>query len=88
MLQDKVSVWRHGADNGAMDLRDYNRRCADALTTLMIERAALERSNNAFIAAAKLALEYWIHRQQRYKNRSPVWVQDTRSAIANAEGRS
>lgn len=34
----------------------------------------------------KLALEYWAHRQQRYKNRSPVWVQDARAAIAKANG--
>lgn len=25
------------------------------------------------------------HRQQRYKNRSPVWVQEARAAIAKAE---
>ena len=36
--------------------------------------------------AMKLALEYWAHRQQRYKNRSPVWVQDARAAITKATG--
>ena len=36
--------------------------------------------------AMQLALEYWEHRQQRYKNRSPVWVQDARKAIAKALG--
>lgn len=32
--------------------------------------------------ALELALEYWAHRQQRYKNRSPVWVVDARQALA------
>ncbi len=36
----------------------------DAATELEQARHALE-----------LALEYWAHRQQRYKNRNPVWVQ-------------
>lgn len=26
----------------------------------------------------KLALKYWADRQQRYKNRNPVWVQDAK----------
>lgn len=34
--------------------------------------------------ALHLALEYWAHREQRYKNRSPVWVQEARAAIAAA----
>ncbi|WP_341667380.1 hypothetical protein [Alcaligenes sp. SDU_A2] len=32
--------------------------------------------------ALYLALEYWAHRQQRYKNRSPVWVQKARDALS------
>ena len=54
---------------------------------------AQQAANARLIAAApellealKLALEYWRHRQQRYKNRSPVWVQAARSAIAKATG--
>ena len=31
--------------------------------------------------ALELALEYWKHRQQRYKNRSPVWVEAARTAL-------
>ena len=38
------------------------------------------------LEALKLALEYWRHRQQRYKNRSPVWVQAARAAITKATG--
>ena len=47
--------------------------------------------NSLLIAAApdmlhalNMALEYWQDRQQRYKNRSPVWVQEARAAIAKA----
>lgn len=36
--------------------------------------------------ALNLALEYWQDRQQRYKNRAPVWVQEARDAIAKATG--
>lgn len=39
------------------------------------------------LAALKLALEYWEHRQQRYRNRHPVWVTEAREAILKAEGR-
>ena len=34
------------------------------------------------VEAADLALEYWSHRMQRYKNKSPVWVQDIKAALA------
>lgn len=51
------------------------------------------RANARLIAAApdmfhalNLALEYWQDRQQRYRNRSPVWVQEARAAIAKATG--
>lgn len=43
-------------------------------------RHAAERE--ALVNALKLALEYWQHRQQRYKNRHPVWVEAAREAIA------
>lgn len=36
------------------------------------------------IHALNLALEYWQHRQQRYKNRVPVWVKEARAAIEKA----
>lgn len=35
--------------------------------------------------ALKLALEYWAHRQQRYKNRHPQWVQKARAALAERQ---
>lgn len=34
--------------------------------------------------ALELAIEYWAHRQQRYKNRHPVWVQTARAAMSKA----
>lgn len=34
------------------------------------------------VEALELALEYWKHRQQRYKNRSPMWVTKAREALA------
>lgn len=45
----------------------------------------IEREHAALREALKLALEYWAHRQQRYKNRSPVWVQDARAILAATE---
>lgn len=46
----------------------------------------LHEVNQELLEALKLALEYWRHRQQRYKNRSPVWVQAARAAITKATG--
>ena len=48
--------------------------------------ARLIASAPELLEALKLALEYWRHRQQRYKNRSPVWVQAARAAITKATG--
>jgi hypothetical protein len=31
LLEDKLQIWRWAAKEGNMELRDYNRRCADAL---------------------------------------------------------
>ena len=47
---------------------------------------ALEEQRDELLEALHLALEYWAHREQRYKNRSPVWVQKSREAIAKAGG--
>ena len=50
------------------------------------ELRRLHAVNQELLEALKLALEYWRHRQQRYKNRSPVWVQAARAAITKATG--
>jgi hypothetical protein len=53
-------------------------------TTSSDEHAQLISAAPDAIAALKLALEYWAHRQQRYKNRHPVWVQAAQDALAKA----
>ena len=50
------------------------------------EIVALKGQRDELLDALHLALEYWAHREQRYKNRSPVWVQKSREAIAKAGG--
>jgi hypothetical protein len=44
-----------------------------------VRQAALEI--DAMRSALKLALEYWAHRQQRYKNRHPAWVFAAKDAL-------
>jgi hypothetical protein len=51
---------------------------ADAIEVLATQR-------DESLAALKLALEYWQHRQQRYKNRHPAWVQAAQEVIAKTE---
>ena len=43
----------------------------------------IENHRNELASALKLALEYWEHRQHRYKNRSPVWVKEARNALCH-----
>ena len=57
-------------------------------TPRCIANARLIAAAPELLEALKLALEYWRHRQQRYKNRSPVWVQAARAAITKATGES
>lgn len=40
LLQDKYTLWDRASREGAMDLRDYNRRCAEALKQLLLDNAA------------------------------------------------
>lgn len=44
-------------------------------------RADLEAENARLREALALAVEYWRHLQQRYKNRSPVWVEKANAAL-------
>ncbi len=39
------------------------------------------------LEALELALKYWADRQQRYRNRAPIWVQEARAAIAKAKAK-
>ena len=50
------------------------------------ELRRLHEVNRDLEYSLKLALEYWAHRQQRYKNRHPVWVQEANKALAKARG--
>lgn len=45
------------------------------------EVIALREEVRVLSEAANLALEYWKHRQQRYKNRRPAWVIATEEAL-------
>jgi hypothetical protein len=53
---------------------------ADALTTLSAENTRLAERVKVLDMALDLALEYWAHKQQRYKNRHPAWVQAAHAA--------
>ncbi len=47
LLEDKFMLWERAGREGSMDLRDYNRRAADALkTALAICAEAREESKN------------------------------------------
>lgn len=49
-----------------------------AIAVIDSQAAEIERLEEALY----LAIEYWTHRQQRYKNRTPVWVQKARAALS------
>lgn len=49
--------------------------------------AAGDALDSQAIAALRLALKDWEDRQQRYKNRSPAWVEAARAAIAQQSQR-
>lgn len=53
--------------------------------TLTEANADLISAAPDMLDALNLALKYWADRQQRYRNRSPVWVQAARAAIAKAK---
>jgi hypothetical protein len=50
LLEDKHSLWVRAAETGPPDLRDYNRRAADAL------RIALSLASSAAAAEAKVGV--------------------------------
>lgn len=67
-----------GASTGYVDkanhVDNWNRR---------VPAETAKVSSDDFARVLKLALEYWADRQQRYKNRAPVWVQEARSLLAH-----
>ena len=54
---------------------------SDCLDTIEIQAAHIA----GLEAALKLGLEYWAHRQQRYRNRHPAWVIAARAALQPKE---
>jgi len=83
-LSPKDAVEAQG-DNCIVARISFNNR-AEKLGENNLADAHLIAAAPDLLEALQLALEYWAHRQQRYKNRSPVWVQDARAAIAKALG--
>lgn len=50
LLRDKFALWDRAAHDGPMDLRDYNRRAADALKALLAEQVEYWRLHEAWRA--------------------------------------
>lgn len=67
------------APEGSLDREDMETMLAWPSASESVE----QKSDTAqLVEALELALEYWADRQQRYKNRSPMWVNKARSALA------
>ena len=60
-------------------------QCSERVQAAEAESTRLKALVEEAESMTKLALEYWAHRQQRYKNRSPVWVEDARAFLAKLE---
>lgn len=63
LLRDKYVLWDRNAREGAMDLRDYNRRCADALKALLGEyaegRPCVEQAAREALAILNARRDAW-----------------------------
>jgi len=86
--QEKHGHWSVGIENqygihgvGSGEHRDVSFDVGGICTEA--DARAMAAAKDA-IYAIKLALEYWQHRQQRYRNRAPVWVQEARAVLAKA----
>ena len=75
-MKRKIEQWRN-CEPAAMATQ------SQAALTFAFEDAKADIL--ALHEAGRLALEYWADRQQRYKNRAPVWVQQMRAAIAEPQ---
>jgi hypothetical protein len=51
------------------------------IADLVSRIATLEAAAGIMANGAELSLEYWKHRQQRYKNRHPAWVTMTEKGL-------
>lgn len=66
--------------------RLFGEDAREGIDALEAQLRAAQAERDALREALTLALEYWADRQQRYKNRSPVWVQTARAALAQEQG--
>lgn len=79
-----LDVYR-SLDNPKHDRDSVIGAMAAAVDAAMRKLTGQEPSDDA-IYVLKLALEYWADRQQRYRNRAPVWVQKARALLAHKNG--
>lgn len=60
LLRDKYTLWDRAAREGSMDLRDYNRRAADALKALLAHQSG---GSGAWLiewpADRQMPVRYW-----------------------------
>jgi hypothetical protein len=72
LLEDKFVLWTRAATEGPVDLRDYNRRAADAL------KAALALAAEAALATDAQAAWAWLeaHRDLQLEWYCPVYGDD------------
>lgn len=81
---DENGFYRAGiGDAAATQVSNHNEEAKEAEQKA---NAQLMAASPELYEALRLALEYWNHRQKRYKNRSPAWVQEARAALAKARG--
>lgn len=69
--------------------RNVKRNCPPEIYALLDQAIAAHQPGvTQLVEALELALEYWRHRQQRYKNRRPKWVITAEDALAELERRN
>ncbi len=78
MLNAVIQMPYEMAMRDELSRRQFYERANQALGERNAKAAEIEQLEEALY----LALEYWTHRQQRYKNRTPVWVQKARAALS------
>jgi len=78
MLNAVIQMPYEMAMKDELSRHQFYERANQALDERNAKAAEIERLEEALY----LALEYWTHRQQRYKNRTPVWVQKARAALS------
>lgn len=82
MVEEALDYFEKVGDDGDREytaaIRAHLRKLTAALTEVK------QQGPGEAVAALKLALEYWEHRQQRYRNRHPAWVDAARKVIESS----